>query len=356
MFHRQPVREPDRSTRVALRLEEWPKQDRDAWDRAQQEGEDIFAEAGLASRWRSATRQRVIAAYGRWLGELARLEPSALELTPIERVTRERITLFCSVLSETNSGVSVATHLRAIRDGLRVMAPEVDWGWLMDISRQIDHQSFPRPKANRVRTSDEIVALGRKLIERAEAANEFKGPSKETALDYRDGLMLLVLAYAPLRRKNLAGLEVGRTLIKAGDAWTITLLAKETKSRIDEEYALPVYVSRYIDRYLLIHRPTIFGSSTHNGFFASAKGRALPPDGAYQAICQRTLAEFGVEVNPHLIRDGAQTMWALENPKQIRASGALLGHADPKTGERHYNQAKSTSAARQLAAAIARRR
>jgi integrase len=235
------------------------------------------------------------------------------------------------------------------------MAPEIDWGWLMDISRQIDHQSFPRPKANRVRTSDEIAALGRKLIEGADAASETSSPNKIAALDYRDGLMLLVLAYAPLRRRNLAALEVGRTLVKAGDGWTIALPANETKSHKDEEYALPVYVSRCIDRYLSIYRPIIFASSTHNGFFASAKGCALPPDGAYQAICQRTLTEFGVEVNPHLLRDGSQTMWALENPKQIRAAGALLGHANPKTGERHYNQAKSISAARRLSALLTHR-
>lgn len=84
-------------------------------------------------------------------------------------------------------------------------APDIDWGWPMDISRQIDHQSFPRPKANRVRTSDEIAALGRKLIEGAEAETETGSPNKVAALDYRDGLMLLVLACGPPRCENLAG-------------------------------------------------------------------------------------------------------------------------------------------------------
>lgn len=75
----------------------------------------------------------------------------------------------------------------------------------------------------------------------------------------------------------------------------------------------------------------------------------MSPDGAYQAICQRTLTEFGIAVNPHLIRDEAQTMWAFENPRQIRAACALLSHADPKIGPRHYNQAKSITAGRRLA-------
>jgi integrase len=138
------------------------------------------------------------------------------------------------------------------------MAPEGDWGWLIDISRQIEHQSFPRSKAHRVRTSDEIVALGRKLIARADAATEAKGPKKEASLDYRDGLMLLILAYAPLRRKNLTGLEVRPTPNKTGDVWTIILPPNETKTNIELEHMLPLAVSRCFDRYLAFYRPITF--------------------------------------------------------------------------------------------------
>ena len=48
-------------------------------------------------------------------------------------------------------------------------------------------------------------------------------------------------------------------------------------------------------------------------------------------------------------------MWALENPNQVRAAGVLLGHADPKTVERHYNQANLIVPSRSLASIVTRR-
>jgi hypothetical protein len=91
MFHRQPIRKPDRRTRVALRFDEWPQQDQERWNRALREDEDIFADAGLAARWRPTTRQCIMDAYGRCVGELALHDPLALEITVTGRVTRDRI-------------------------------------------------------------------------------------------------------------------------------------------------------------------------------------------------------------------------------------------------------------------------
>jgi integrase len=71
----------------------------------------------------------------------------------------------------------------------------------------------------------------------------------------------------------------------------------------------------------------------------------------YDAICQRTKANFGQSVSPHLFRDGAATFFALNAPESIGSASALLGHADPKT-LRHYNQAGSILAGRRLASVL----
>ncbi len=354
MLHRKPIRAPNRAKRIALRLDQWPDEDRALWSAALRD-EDIFDEPGLAARWRPATRARVLAAYGRWLGELALHEPEALKEGAAGRVTRSRIAAFCEILSETNTGVSVATHLRALRDMLRVLAPAADWSWLLNIAKQIDYQSFARPKAHRIRSTDELRQLGFELMAKADEAAKVR-IGKFAALDYRDGLMLTFLAMCPLRRSNLAGLEVGRSLVRCGETWTILLAADETKTHREEEHYVPEDVCACLDRYLKVYRPVIPGSSKHNALWASSKSCPLPADGAYQMITRRTKKAFGVAISPHLFRDAAATTWALNSPGQIRVASDLLGHASPTTAERHYNQANSISAARRLAAAIAVRR
>ena len=54
----------------------------------------------------------------------------------------------------------------------------------------------------------------------ADAAAAAEGISKDHARQYRDGLMIALLALIPLRRRTAAGLLVGRQLLKAGNSGT----------------------------------------------------------------------------------------------------------------------------------------
>ena len=87
--------------------------------------------------------------------------------------------------------------------------------------------------------------------------------------------------------------------------------------------------------------------------WASAKGVPLTGNAIYDAVCRRTRKAFGQAVNLHLFRDGAATFWALRDPTRVRGVSGLLGH-DPRTTERHYNQANGIRAGRTLADALAR--
>ncbi len=134
----------------------------------------------------------------------------------------------------------------------------------------------------------------------------------------------------------------------------IVLAARETKSREAMDYLLPLSLGQALERYLGVFRPVLFGSAGHPGLWASAKGIPLKGGGVYDAVCKRTKAAFGRPVNLHLFRDGAATFWALKAPAQVRAAGELLGHAHPRTTERHYNQASGIQAGRKLADALSR--
>ena len=70
--------------------------------------------------------------------------------------------------------------------------------------------------------------------------------SIEDAVQYRDGLMLALLALIPLRRKNLSALEVGRHLILDGDCWFVIIPGEEAKTGTPIEFAVPELLNSYL--------------------------------------------------------------------------------------------------------------
>lgn len=347
-----PCRKPNRRVRVSLRVEHWPAADQEAWHALFTTG-DLFDEKGPGAHLANRTRTSLENVYGRWLGVLGRAEPTAFGEPLDARVTRERIVSFAQHLAQTNIGTSVAGQLRFLRGALRLLAVDQDWGWLLTIAKRIEARGERRPKRHRLRTSDELFALGARLMQESEAALEGHGRvTKEAALAYRDGLIIALLAMAPMRRRNLASLTIGKNVMRMGESWIVVLGAGETKNRRALEYPLPALLGRALDRYLEAFRPVLFESEGHGGLWASAKGVPLTGNAIYDAVCRRTKLAFGQPVNLHLFRDGAATFWALRDPTRVKTVSGLLGH-EPRMTERHYNQANGISAARKLAAALA---
>ena len=96
-FSAPPRFKPNRRIRVALRLEDWPAEDRRCWNAAFARG-GLFEDQGAGSHLCSRTRVSLLNAHGRWLGVLARYDPEALALSAADRTTPERVRLFATVL------------------------------------------------------------------------------------------------------------------------------------------------------------------------------------------------------------------------------------------------------------------
>src|SRR5215211_1679862 len=226
-----PCRKANRHLRVSLRVEDWPAADQEAW-RALFTTGDMFDEKGPGAHLADRTRTSLANVYGRWLGFLARTEPTGLDKALRERVTRERIMAFAHHLAETNIATSVAGQLRFLRGTVRLLAADQEWGWLLTIAKRIEARAERRSKRHRLRTSDELFALGFRLMQEADAPRGDSGRvTKEAALTYRDGLIIALLAVAPMRRRNLADLTLGQSLQRVGGSWAVMLKASETKNR-----------------------------------------------------------------------------------------------------------------------------
>ena len=69
--------------------------------------------------------------------------------------------------------------------------------------------------------------------------------------------MVALLALCPIRRKNFAALEIGRSFVKINGTWWIVLSASETKEKRPDERPINELLTPVIDRYLGQYRPVL---------------------------------------------------------------------------------------------------
>ncbi|EYD76040.1 hypothetical protein Rumeso_02469 [Rubellimicrobium mesophilum DSM 19309] len=338
-------------SRRCLKPEHWPAGDRQAWAAAVAPG-TLLEEGGLAAHWRPATRKSVQDAYGRWLTFLDRhgwLDP---DVGAAERLTPDRLRAFIAELQATVAPLTVRNRVRDLSEALRVMAPGADLSVLRRVRAKLKARSRPvRNKRAQVVPSRDLVGLGQALIQKAERG-EAARPLWKAAL-FRDGLIILMLACRPLRRASFAGLRLGRHLVRRGEVYVLLLDEHETKNHRAFEQPLPPALTPLIERYLEYYRPVLLSGGetrteaqveTQDHLWISWRGKPLAETGGYAAVIQRTKAAFGTAIPPHRFRDCAVTSLGETDPELVRLAPALLHHADRRTAERHYDQARDAQA------------
>jgi hypothetical protein len=344
----------------------WPPRDRELWDKAVEPG-GLFGGGGGA-HWSAASRFKVACGYSAWLSWLAARELLEPDTKPADRVTCERVRAYIAELQAELAPFSVLARVRELYDALRVMAPESSWNWLAQLCLTLKAQAHPtRDKLSRLKAPEELVAFGERLMDEAEAAPERS--ARRCAVRYRDGLLIGLLAYRPIRRKNLAMMRLGRHLIKVGGLWRLAFAAEETKTRVPYEAVLPAALEPRLEHYLNAHRPVLLRGESADGnpdapplhveldaVWVSEDGIQLTYEAVAFQIVFRTRREFGHSVSPHLFRDSAATAVAVENPKHIGDASLILGHTDHRTTEKFYNHARSLEASRRHAETISRLR
>ena len=81
-----------------------------------------------------------------------------------------------------------------------------------------------------------------------------------------NGLMVALLAHRPIRIKNFATLEIGRTFKQVQDNWWIALPACSTKTKRLDERRVPEILNGALDLYLDQSRPFLIGSNAPTDF------------------------------------------------------------------------------------------
>jgi integrase len=328
------VRRPSLQRR--LPLAEWPQADQRAWNAAASPA-GLLDDSGAAAHLSEVTIGDLESRYAYVLDFARRTERLDVDGPAAVTVTPTLIDDYVAWLDTALSSETIAQSLRKIGRVCSLIAPERDWQWLRRVQRRREAIAVPRDKRHRIVDSGTIIQAGFDLMERAESHRSLT--KSERAVVHRDGLMLAFLAALPLRMRNFVGLEIGRTLIRSGGTWTVSLPAAEAKNRgATEHHVLPAIGER-IDRFIADYRIAFSGSNEHARLWPSRRGGPLSYSAVYQVITRRTEAAFGRSINPHLFRDCATTTVAVNHGDRIGIVPALLGHRDPRTFERYYNQA-----------------
>lgn len=356
---------PQHPRRVSWRVAQWPPADRAAWERAQRPG-DFLEEGGAAADWRAATTRAVVGAYGRWLAFLAQEGQLDAALAPEARITPATVRCYVDWLQARCAPVTLAGYLAWLSMMAQAMAPGRNWRWLQAVQARLQRHAQPsRDKRPRMVPAQDLLQLGLDLIAKAEAAetNLLAKPAA-AARDFRDGLMIALLAARPLRQHNFLSIEIGRHLCKLGDGFVLIFAAEETKNWRPLEVPVPALLVPALERYLEHYRPILLG--LRGGYnprqpvrppgarlWISQRGMPFTAGAQQKALARHTRPRFGHIVNAHLFRDCVATSVAYNDPAHVRSTAQLLGHAGFETTERYYITASTLTAARDLHTSIA---
>jgi integrase len=332
--------------RLSLPLSDWPEPDRQALQRAR-EPAGFFARTGAAAAWKPKTARSSEKAYSLWLGCLVRLGLLDLAASPGARLTEANLTLFVRELQARVAPVTVQSTLRNLSAMIAAIDPAADRGALKQALSIVSADAHPRRrKWQKIVPPSVLFRAGIDRMERVAAQRNAK--AEVQAGRYRDGLMLCILAARAPRLANLAAMTVGDQVVKVGEICVCALAPEEMKNGREWGFDLPVELTPYIDRYLAVYRPALLRGHQSDAFWISTYRGRMSEQTIYMRMRDTTKEEVGVEINPHLFRDCLATGVATEDPQHIGIVPHLLHHADERTAQRHYNQARSLSASRQL--------
>jgi integrase/recombinase XerD len=340
-------------SKLYVPFESWPKADRDRWKAVLKKGNQLFDESGTAAHLAKASRVSFRDAYARLIAFLSDRHKGLIGRPASEWLDPLIIQEYIAWQPESTGPRTLANNLYWLGLMLRYTYPERDWSWLLKISNRLQARARRQPQRRVLITSEALYLLGLRLMDSARTDDEGADPSAiPSALRYRDGLIIALLAAIPLRRRTLVALRIGNHVLRTGELWALDIPPELVKTKRSLAYSISAELSQRIDVYLRHFRDRVPGARNHNAMWPSQAGGPVSYDRIYKIIRKRIQAAFGVAVNPHLFRTAAGTLWSMHDPRNVRGVRDLLGHANFRTTEQFYIKAQSRVAGRTLAGAV----
>jgi integrase/recombinase XerD len=313
-----------------------------------------------AIRWRPATFRQYTIGLGYFLGWLHWSERYQENQGLRAYVTRDIAKAYLADMEKFGlAPPTMASRLDALHAALAVVAPDVDRSWLMaGINRLRSLPSDRRRTRERVQHTADVVEVGMRLMREADRMDERH--ALWSAIQFRDGLLLVFAALVVPRIGTVPKMLLGKHVIQIGAACKISWSAEEMKGGQPYEARLGPELSALLARYIAKYRPVLLARrkevpKDEPAFWLSRDGTPLSQRQLAMRITNRTKTLLGVSVFPHALRHGAATTLAIERPELIDIVTPLLQHRHTRSRQ-HYNVADGVAAGRDFGKTLEARR
>lgn len=335
-----PRKAPERR---CMPIARWPSSDRARWELSCTSTSILEDIGGEMEHLAPLSQTKTAKGWGRFLTFLTITERSAMLLPAEERVTSSRVKAYVRALEALgNSTATILCRLQEIRDALRILAPDGDFAFINRIASHVRARHKPAREKRVTIFGDEIADLAYDLMDTVSKTDPL-----DAAIQYRDGLILLLLVHLPLRRKNFSSLTIGESLIFCEVQWFVQLTPEHTKTHAWFEAQVDERLVPWLETYLAVHRPILLQRHgrwyrpTNGELWVSSHGSPMTQIALYDRVSERTKAAFGEPINPHRFRDILASTIASHAPEHIHAAAPLLGHASLRTTEKYYRVAQA---------------
>ena len=210
----------------------------------------------------------------------------------------------------------------------------------------VQHSGMTAKNRERLRPFDddnlvvEFVCLPDTIRKKVEGD---KRPPHIKARQAQMAAAIAILLVIPLRRTNLASIDIYKHLVKNRNGVYLVIPEHETKNRAPINFQIPNFALEIIRWYMIEYRPYLLkGEST--ALFPGRDGQPKSPHTLGLQIKQTVREFLGLEFNIHLFRHAAGKIFLDLNPGNYEVVRQLLRHKSINTTTSAYSGAETRKA------------
>jgi hypothetical protein len=330
-----PARQTSRrQVRVSVPYEEWSVEDKRLFELITRPASGPSEHSGSAAHLRPATIKGLVHSYGCWLHEMRAAGLS-------ENISYESLQFFIRRLKARHLRPRTIAKMVSDLDLLiRRLRPEADTALLRSTATLLGAwaRATPKLKAGAVVEPGLVWHLGITLIN---AARDSGPPNRESALLFRNGLLLCMLSCIPLRARTVACMALRPHLELFRSGGMLHFSPAETKENREDHRVLPEWLSHVVREYLAHYRDHLLFDDKISAFWVSDLGGPLSAQSIGKIVGDLTLAAFDIRIPAHRLRDCVATMLKEQYPDQAdHMASVALNHGSPAVTREYQESAR----------------